>query len=284
MFATVRVVVDVDRDRLVHRGRSRAPAARAGRSPSRTAGAFTFGALTTTLAGRRRAGERLLHPVVGLDDRRATAGTCPAPASPCAAAAPAAASASSSPPARTADRAGRRRTRSTIAPQTRPSPSPRASRPTNGTRARSTLSPSLESSAGRTVSEPSTAIGDDERSSRRRTTRTSRRRSGTCPAIATITVSPEISTERPEVAAAASSAARSLRPGGPLLAFALQVEHRVVDADREPDQEHHRGRLHRDRQERGSAARSGRTSRRPRSARAAAGSPRPRARRRRSRG
>jgi hypothetical protein len=32
------------------------------------------------------------------------------------------------------------------------------------------------------------------------------------PAIATITVSPEMRTERPEVAAAASSAARSLRP------------------------------------------------------------------------
>ena len=32
------------------------------------------------------------------------------------------------------------------------------------------------------------------------------------PAIAAITVRPEISTERPEVAAAASSAARSLRP------------------------------------------------------------------------
>ena len=32
------------------------------------------------------------------------------------------------------------------------------------------------------------------------------------PAIATITVRPEISTDRPEVAAAASSAARSLRP------------------------------------------------------------------------
>ena len=68
------------------------------------------------------------------------------------------------------------------------------------------------------------------------------------PAIATITVSPEISTERPEVAAATSSAACSLRPGGPLLPLALQVEHRVVDADREPDQEHHRGGLHRDRQ------------------------------------
>ena len=58
------------------------------------------------------------------------------------------------------------------------------------------------------------------------------------PAIATITVRPEMSTERPEVAAAASSAARSLRPGGPFLSFAPEVEHRVVDTDREPDQQH----------------------------------------------
>ena len=50
------------------------------------------------------------------------------------------------------------------------------------------------------------------------------------PAIATITVTPEISTARPEVAAAASSAPRSLAPGGALLALASQVEQRVVDA------------------------------------------------------
>jgi hypothetical protein len=61
------------------------------------------------------------------------------------------------------------------------------------------------------------------------------------PAIATITVRPEMSTERPDVAAAASSAARP--PGGPLLAFPLQVEHRVVDPDGEPDQEHERAGL-----------------------------------------
>ena len=80
------------------------------------------------------------------------------------------------------------------------------------------------------------------------------------PAIATITVRPEISTDRPDVAAAASSAARSLRPGGAFLTLALQVEHRVVDADREPDQEHDRGHLVRRPAGRGSAARSARTS------------------------
>ena len=73
------------------------------------------------------------------------------------------------------------------------------------------MSPSLESKAGSTVSEPSTATA---------TTRIVARPSDAnvespvrnMPAIATMTVKPEISTERPDVAAAASSAARSLRP------------------------------------------------------------------------
>ena len=113
--------------------------------------------------------------------------------------------------ARIADSAGRRSTRSTIAPQIRPSPSSRRRRPTSGTRPRSTLSPSRESRAGSTVSEPSTATA---------TTRIVASASDAkvespvrnIPAIATITVSPEMSTERPEVAAAISSAACGLRP------------------------------------------------------------------------
>ena len=84
------------------------------------------------------------------------------------------------------------------------------------------------------------------------------------PAIATITVRPEMSTERPEVAAAASSAASLAPSGGALLARPLQIEHRVVDADREPDQQHERGRLRRRSAAGGSAARSARTSRRRR--------------------
>ena len=43
------------------------------------------------------------------------------------------------------------------------------------------------------------------------------------PAIATITVAPEISTARPEVAAAASSDALSLRPGRALLALRIEA-------------------------------------------------------------
>src|SRR5881296_1528535 len=122
-----------------------------------------------------------------------------------------AASASNNPPASTAESSGRRRTRSTIAPQTRPSPLSRRSRLTRGTCSRSTRSPSFESNAGSTVSEPSIATAttiivayakDANVASPVRN----------IPAIATITVGPE-------------------------------VEHRVVDADREPDQQHDRGRF-----------------------------------------
>ena len=60
------------------------------------------------------------------------------------------------------------------------------------------------------------------------------------PAIATITVRPEISTDRPEVAAAASSAAALAPALRAFLTLAPEVEHRVVDADRDPDQEHER--------------------------------------------
>src|SRR6266581_3664972 len=88
-----------------------------------------------------------------------------------------AASASNNPPASTAESSGRRRTRSTIAPQTRPSPLSGRIRPTSGTCRRSTRSPSLE----RGVLAP---------------------------------------------------------PRGTLLTLAAQVEQRVVDADREPDQQY----------------------------------------------
>ena len=58
------------------------------------------------------------------------------------------------------------------------------------------------------------------------------------PAIAVITVRPETSTARPEVAAAASMASSFVAPRRALLAGAAQVEQRVVDADREADQQH----------------------------------------------
>ena len=57
------------------------------------------------------------------------------------------------------------------------------------------------------------------------------------PAIAIRTVTPEISTARPEVAAAASSAALLALAGRTLFALTPEVEERVVDADGEADQQ-----------------------------------------------
>ena len=59
------------------------------------------------------------------------------------------------------------------------------------------------------------------------------------PAIATMTVSPETRTARPEVAAAIRSAVAGSRPAAALLAFAAQVEQAVVDADGQAHQQHH---------------------------------------------
>ena len=91
------------------------------------------------------------------------------------------------------------------------SPASRRLRCTNGTRPLSTWSPSLESTAGSTVSEPSiatatTIIAPTEKDMNVLSPERN------MPAIAISTVMPETSTARPEVAAAAVSAALSLRP------------------------------------------------------------------------
>ena len=106
---------------------------------------------------------------------------------------------------------GRRVTRSTIRDH-RPKRVARVrSRPSPGIRPRSTLVPSRDISAGSTVSEASidtattmiVPVAKDAKS-------------GTppryMPAIAIITVMPETSTARPEVAAAMSTASATLRP------------------------------------------------------------------------
>ena len=87
----------------------------------------------------------------------------------------------------------------------------RRSRPSSGIRPFSTRSPSFDSTAGSTVSDPTIATATTiivaiENDSNVLSPENS------IPAIAIITVAPEISTERPEVAAAAWSAARSPRP------------------------------------------------------------------------
>ena len=121
------------------------------------------------------------------------------------------ASATTAPPTSSSATTGARRTRSTTAPQTRGSAPLSRRRATNGTRAAITRSPSFESRAGRTVSEPSIATA---------TTRivpvaieaNVLSPARYIPAMAVITVRPETSTDRPEVAAAAWSAACSSRP------------------------------------------------------------------------
>ena len=111
----------------------------------------------------------------------------------------------------TAETSGRRSTRSRMAPQKRESPPFLLSRCTNGIFPFSTRSPSQERSAGSTVNEPATAmattmivpiaievqIAVPPKKS---------------PASAMITVSPEMRTARPDVAAAASSAAAGPLP------------------------------------------------------------------------
>ena len=75
----------------------------------------------------------------------------------------------------------------------------------------STRSPSFDSSAGSTVSEPSMAMPTTIMVAMPKP-RYDLSPENIIPAIAMITVKPEISTERPDVAAAASSAARAPFP------------------------------------------------------------------------
>ena len=146
------------------------------------------------------------------------------------------ASAMRMPPLTIAETSGRLSTRSTTRDHRPNSAVRRLRRWTSGTRPRSILSPIIDSSAGSTVIEPSIATA---------TTRmppvANDMNVGSLdrymPAIAIITVKPETSTARPEVAAAASIAASLLRPGSAFLALAPQVEQRVVDADGEADEQ-----------------------------------------------
>ena len=120
------------------------------------------------------------------------------------------ASTTSTPVAAIADTSGRLSTRSSSHDHTRGSPV-RFSGLRKGTRPLFTRSPSIESSAGRTVSEPVTAIATTmivPVANEMNVAAPPRY----MPAIAAMTVMPDTSTARPEVAAAASSAASSLRP------------------------------------------------------------------------
>ena len=106
-----------------------------------------------------------------------------------------------------ADTSGRRRTASSTVFHTRLSPSARFKRPRNGTRPFSTRSPSTESTAGTTVTEPIMATSTTVMAPTASAVNVwSPARN--MPAMATITVTPEMSTARPEVAAAMWIASR----------------------------------------------------------------------------
>ncbi len=112
----------------------------------------------------------------------------------------------------TTETTGRASTLPRIQPQTRDSPWLAWRRlPMIGTRPFSTLSPSLESTAGSTVTEPSTATATTSIVPTAIEVKTALP-AISMPAIAISTVTPEISTAWPEVAAANSSAASLERP------------------------------------------------------------------------
>ena len=121
------------------------------------------------------------------------------------------ASATRTPALSSADSAGRRSTRSTIRDQIPFAGSLDFGRVSSGSRPFSTRSPSADRTAGSTVSDPST-----ETATTRMVPVASDEKVGEppryMPPIAIITVTPETSTARPDVAAAASIAAPLTRP------------------------------------------------------------------------
>ena len=100
----------------------------------------------------------------------------------------------------------------------------------------STLSPSAASSAGTTVTEPIIATATTMIAPMPSEVNV-RSPANSMPAMATMTVKPETSTARPEVAAAICTASSFPAPARLLLAFTTQVEERVVDADGQADEQ-----------------------------------------------
>ena len=121
------------------------------------------------------------------------------------------ASTSNTATAATADSFGLRSTRSSTAPHTRLSRSACRSRHSHGMRPLSTRSPSSASIAGSTVSEPTTATATTSMVPSAKPLKILLPAKN-MPAIAMSTVSPLTSTERPDVAAAASNDASGSLP------------------------------------------------------------------------
>ena len=267
MFATVPVLVDVDGDRLERAAACERPSLE---PPDRRLHRRRLHArcLDDDVRGQCGARERLLHPVVGLDhlDRLGERVGPLAARRSCSAGR---ASATSNPPATITDTTGRRRTRSTIAPQIRPSPSSRRRRPTNGTRARVDVVAEPREHSGKHGQRPEHGDGDDENRGQRQ------RREGRVARQEHAGHRHHHGQARDEDRAAGGRGRDLERrplaaPRRAFLPFALQVEQRVVDADGEPDQEHHRRGLHARPAADGSRAQPGRTSRTRRSGRARA--------------
>ena len=106
---------------------------------------------------------------------------------------------------------GWRITAPTTAAQKRESPSLARMRARNGIRPRSTRSPSLANTAGRTVSEPISAMATTSTVPMPKDAKVGEPIRN-MPAIAVITTKPENSTARPDVAAAVCSASLLVRP------------------------------------------------------------------------
>ena len=117
----------------------------------------------------------------------------------------------------------------------------RARRRAPGRRPRSMPSPSFARTAGRTVTEPTTAIATTSIVASAIEANTASPVTS-MPASATMTVRPETTTARPTVADVAFSAASASRPVATLLALAADVEQRVVHADSQADEDDERAR------------------------------------------
>ena len=139
--------------------------------------------------------------------------------------------------------AGRATTRRTSAAHSRDGRAAARPRPRNGIRPRSARGPSQDSSAGSTVERAGHRDADHRDRAERDAGEHGRCRSGTARPCAIITVTPDTRIARPDVPAAIRSDSGERPSLGSFLTLAAQVEQRVVDADRHPDDQHHLGRV-----------------------------------------
>ena len=175
-----------------------------------TRGPLRSSPVTTTSAGSGPPGNACWMASEGADHRHAVGSACSPGSSRCSEST-GAASASSATVASPPSASGLRTTARTTAPHSRDGRAAARRRPRNGIRPRSVPLPSSDSSAGRNVSDPSTATP----TTRMVPTATPENTSipvRNSPASEIITVSPDTTIARPEVAAAIRSASLVVRP------------------------------------------------------------------------